>query len=294
MNAIVGLLHVLFALLICTAAAAQSGKKNPYMKGQGFKKNSNRLPWLNPKIKYARAGWLAEPGATWALGFKHDETALDENGGMRLHGTFKPGHRLGVYLGGGRYRIFPSGPVTYLDYGLAWKQLKAAENFNGRYTDDAGNTASEITGKGIFRENFALAHFNLNHVLTVGRFNFMQNTLGLNFDYRFMQRNEYEGGAPGIDMIAAPGAMRLNLHYKLGWGFRASKWLLVIPAVETPILNILPFEAFRSDYRYFNTRYRPLIFSVRFLFLRDAYTLDCPPVYGHPDDQQKEDSYRNF
>lgn len=283
---------VLFLLLFSLVSGfsfAQGGGKNPYMKHIGVNKTKAKVPnpWLDKKVKYARAGWFVEPGATLALGFKHEEE-LDG-----FAGTFKPGLRPAFYLGGGRYRIFRKGLITYLDYGLAWKQLKGGENFEGGFTTE-GSRPDQFTGKGIFKENYGTAMLNFNNVQTVGRRHFVQNTLGLNFDYRFMQRNSYEGTNGPFSVDAAPNAMNLQLHYKFGWGFKASTWLLVIPQVETPVLNILPFEKFRSTHTWFSTKYRPLIFSVRFMFLRDANKNECPPVYGHPDDQGKQDALEGF
>lgn len=252
------------------------------------KKKNNKVenPWLPKGPRYARAGWFGEAGGTIALGFKHEETELEG----RLQGTFKPGIIPAFYVGGGRYRLFKKGPIHYLDYGLAWKQLKGTEEFTGGYVEDDGSVSSTVFGEGIFKENYAVAHLNFNNVQTVGRFNFVQNTLGLNFDWRFMEKNSYEGGAPGINTTGVgPNTFGLQLHYKFGWGYKLNNYLFIIPQVETPIVNILKFENFKSTHLWFNTRYRPIIFSVRLLFLRDSNKVECPPVYGNPDDKAKQE-----
>ena len=74
--------------------------------------------------------------------------------------------------------------------------------------------------------------------------------------------------------------------------FKINERFFIIPAIETPILNIYNFEKFKSTWGIFNSRYRPLIFSVRFAWLRPVGRGDCPPVYASPDDKKAQENFQ--
>ena len=56
---------------------------------------------------------------------------------------------------------------------------------------------------------------------------------------------------------------------------KAEKGTFIIPSIEVPILNIQPFEDFKSTLPYFGSRYRPIIFSIKFMFLSKRKPDDC-------------------
>ena len=84
----------------------------------------------------------------------------------------------------------------------------------------------------------------------------------------------------------------LSLHYKFGYGIKLQNRLFIIPSIETPIINFKKWEKGKSTYGIFNSRYRPFLFSVRFLWLKPPGRGDCPPVYLNPDDKLRYE--RNY
>ena len=73
---------------------------------------------------------------------------------------------------------------------------------------------------------------------------------------------------------------------------------LVIPAIETPVFSVVPEDDGRfGALPWFSSEYRPLILSVRFLFLRYPKGFACPPAIKHNEfeggkgKQYKPDSY---
>ena len=299
--------YILFlaAALFLFPTLSEAQRRNPYMiqDKPRSKKDRDRTPWLDTKVRYARSGWFVEPGITYTLAkFKNETERYDLGGSLSYDRTVDPNGRFGLYIGGGRYRINKNAR-SYWDYGLALKMLNGRQLVEGAVVDATDNSVVTLDNEdGKFREVFALANLNYNHIIPIGQYYFIQNSLGINFDYRldFLSLSEqtYEdyqapGAALGLhdpDPAAVrPDNMRLQLHYKLGWGIKVNKWLMVIPTVETPILNIIKFEDFKSTHLHFNSRYRPLIGTVRFLFMRDSNKVECPPVYGNPDDKAKQD-----
>lgn len=219
--------------------------------GQYDRKNRDLIDLKNTR----HSGWLISPGLTYMIPFKPKaDDAPDVN----------PNGRLAIYLEAGKWHLFPGGGnvFNYFDYSLAYKRLSGSEEF--------GNT------KGIFKQNNVLGNFNINNIIQLSDYTFIQNSLGANLDYKFSEKYE-----PAVETTYSDNTKRLlfSLHYKFGFGIKVTKKLFVIPTLETPILNFREWEKGRSDYGIFNSRYRPLIFTVRFAWTMKPKKGDCPPVY---------------
>jgi len=210
---------------------------------------------LIEKNRWEEKGWHFAPGLTYTPSFKPKADSAPE---VDPHG------RLAVYLELGRWHLFPGGGnvFNYYDYSLAYKRLSGSEEF-------AGN-------KGIFKQNYVLANFNINNIIQLSDYMFIQNSLGLNLDYKISEKYE-SSGSPYLDNT---NKLLFSLHYKLGIGFKATQKLFVIPTLETPILNGMEWEKARSDYGVFSSRYRPVIFTVRLAFLMKSKRNSCPPKPG--------------
>lgn len=240
MNRSLKLIILLLALANCANVLAQYDRKH-----------RDLIDLKNVK----HSGWMLAPGLTYMVPFRlKADDAPDVN----------PNGRLAVYLEAGRWHLFPGGGnvFNYFDYSLAYKRLSGSEEFGGV--------------KGIFKQNYVLANFNINNVIQLSDYTFIQNSLGLNLDYKFSEQYDPELIVPTTDNTQP---LLFSLHYRLGFGIKATKNLFIIPTLETPILNGLEWENARSDYGIFNSRYRPLIFSVRFAWTRKPGKGDCPPVY---------------
>ncbi|MFT7155671.1 MAG: hypothetical protein ACI8Q1_000673 [Parvicella sp.] len=227
-------------LFTVTAASAQHKKQN---------RDLINLNMWKP------AGWHFAPGLTYTMPFKpKGDDAPDVN----------PNGRVALYAEVGRWRMFPGGGnlFNYFDYSLAYKRLSGAEKFEGN--------------KGIFKQNFLLANFNINNMIQLSDYTFIQNSLGANLDFKFLERYDNSGSPIGDNT----DRLLFSLHYKFGFGIKVSEKLFIIPSIETPILNIKEFERGRSDYGVFSSRYRPIIFSVRFAFLSKPDRGACPPKPG--------------
>jgi hypothetical protein len=205
-------------------------------------------------IEYSRwrnSGWHLAPGLTYMVPFKpkaDDAPEVDPNG------------RLAIYLEAGRWHLFPGGGniFNYFDYSLAYKRLSGSEKF--------------ADNKEIFKQNHLLGNFNINNVIQLTDYTFIQNSLGVNLDWKFAERAPTYG--------ANTQKLLFSLHYKLGFGIKATQKLFIIPTLETPILNLKQWEKARSDYGMFTSRYRPVIFTVRFAWLIKPNKNSCPPVPG--------------
>ena len=77
----------------------------------------------------------------------------------------------------------------------------------------------------------------------------------------------------------------------MGYGIKISKTLFVIPTVETPLINVKKWEDGKSTYGIFDSRYRPFLFKLRFIWLKNLGKGDCPPVPTNPDDEINKRNY---
>lgn len=216
--------------------------------------------------QYKMNGWYWGPGLTYPLSIplNHSKTFTDPLDNP-FDVSFKPSGKIGIYLEGGRYRILQySYLFKYLDYGLAYKWLRGQEGFS----------YSGGSGTGMFSDHFLLAHVNLNNVINITNNSFLQNSIGLNADYALL-KSRSSGFGTGEEF---PEPFVGQLHYKIGYGFKMNDRLMVIPSLEIPLINLYPFEFPKSTLSYHNSRYHPLLLSVRFLFLRPT-GVECPPVY---------------
>ena len=241
--------------------------------GGGYDRKN--LPLVDFGGRYKMSGWMIEPGLTWDMcRFRNPEEQYNDQ-------TIKvnPGGKLGAYLGVGRYNIFYKGGyiINYMDYSLAYKMLRGKEKITG---------AVEAEGK--YSHNFLLGNFNINNIIQLSDRMFIQNSLGANIDWRFITRQEHSGPNASTN----PSAIVGNLHYKFGFGFKINQRFFVIPSVETPILNVYPFEKFKSTWGIFNSRYRPLIFTVKLLWLRPVGKGDCPPVHTNDGDRKAQENFQ--
>ena len=86
--------------------------------------------------------------------------------------------------------------------------------------------------------------------------------------------------------------LNFSIHLKIGYGIKFSKTLFIIPTIETPIINLKKWEQGQSTFGIFNSRYRPIILKVRFIWLKKLGKSDCPPVYTNPEDDARNE--RNY
>lgn len=185
---------------------------------------------------------------------------------------YKRRGRMGVLFEAGAYYIFENGGniFNYLDYGLGFKRL-------------AGSQFINVREKSIFKQNYLSGNVNLNNIWQLSDKKFLQSSIGANMDLRVSQ---FEEPKPlNTDQLI------FSFHLKVGYGIKISKTLFVIPTVETPLINVKKWEDGKSTYGIFDSRYRPFLFKLRFIWLKNLGKGDCPPVPTNPDDEINKRNY---
>jgi hypothetical protein len=258
--------------LVITSANVHAQHNNRY-----GKKHADLWP---DELNYKLSGWYLSPGFT-RMASKYiviqDKNRPSPDGSSNYELTLAPKSKFGLYFEAGRYKIFKWGTLfKYMDYGIAYKSLRGTDTFSGVQRASDNTLLSQGGGTGTYGEHFIDLNINFNNIIQLSSYNFIQNSLGINADYAFIDNYSPSGAIPGLDM-GYPGKLIAQLHYKFGFGFKLSN-MMIIPSVETPILNAWPFQWDKSTLSYFYSKQRPLVFSVRFLFFNKKGLAKCIPV----------------
>ncbi len=236
-------------------------------------------------------GWHFAPGLDYTLTrFKNKEETLFERNDTIYNATFDPGGKFGWYFEVGRYHLFkyPGLLFQYFDYSIAYKAIKGTEKYEGEMkTESTASTLASTSGDGIFRHKYLLGNINFNNIKQLGNYSFLQNSIGLNIDFRFSDKRSYDGSTFGHNQ-ADPKKLLAQLHYKIGFGYKLTEKFFIIPTLETPILNLFEWDKFKSTDPMFSSRYRPIILTIRIGWLSKPKPGDCltPDVPGERDKQK--------
>lgn len=263
----------------------QELKGGRYEQGRSSRRSSatrlkmNKTDVFPLERTYLLGGPSIAPGITYTFPGKESSGSLLRNDTNYTYEA-DPGGKIGLYFEVSWFHSFAD-PVFfhYIDFGLSYKQFKGEEKLTAEVTDEAGQLST--TGfNNTFRDQFLSAHFNATHHYHFSRYGFVNNSIGINVDYNLS--SDREGfPLPGKE-DQFPEELYTQLHYKLGIGWKAAPQLLIIPSIETPILNVYPFDDLKSTLPYFSSRYRPFIISIRFLFIRKDLENCNVPNYDGP------------
>lgn len=268
---------LLVAVLLCLSASAWAQYRE--------------LMPIVDKNEYQSKGWFFAPGITLMAPTDADRipTRVIKPTGVLdtlYSGVFNARSRVGLYLEGGRHHFTDKFIGLHAwDYGVHVKMLRGREDFEGRVKVDTSLLAVNNMGK--FSQTFAGAFINASNILRLNNAWHVQNSLGLNADFRVLSRINYQGPTTGM-LQQYPNWMLFQLHYKLGFCWKADPGLYFMPSIETPILSLYPFDDGKSTMQYFSTRYRPLIISVRVMFLDRRKGRSCENQPGKMSDIDKE------
>ena len=206
------------------------------------------------------------PGLTYMLPHEIPNILTNSNSEINANG------RLAYIIEAGAYRIFKKGGYifNYLDYGIGYKKLSGSEQIN--------------ENKSIFKQRFLTGSFNLNNIWQLSDRKFIQTSIGSNMDFKL-----FEEGSPSPNNT---DKLTLAFHLKVGYGLKVKKTLFIIPTMESPFLTLMKWEQGKSTYGIFNSKYRPVIFKVKFIWLKKLGKGKCPEALTSPEDKARYE--RNY
>ena len=226
-----------------------------------------KLPLMTFDGTYKMQHFYISPGLTYMLPNEVEKLGGNNNDSINARG------RIGFMLEAGAYYIFQNGGniFNYMDYGLGYKKLSGSEIANSQ-------------DKAIFKQHYLSLNYNLNNVYQLADTRFLQSSIGLNTDYKLFEKD-----SPSPENT---DRLLFSMHLKIGYGMKFQNRLFIIPSIETPIVNFKKWDNGKSTYGIFNSRYRPLLFKIRILWLKRPSRGECPPVYLNPEDKARYE--RNY
>lgn len=235
--------------------------------------------------RFEKTGWYFGPGVNYPL----NVASIKEAEGTKIgDSTFvtnsNPSGQLGLFAEFGRYHLIENLYFfRYWNYGVNYRWVHGKEGFENTLKAPTGDTPLG-TGENAFSDHFLNAHIEISGVNKLSDKTFLQHTLGGQVGYALLAKRTYATNLPGLEQ-KTQNRLHSYLYYRLGWGARVSKKLIVVPSVEVPLLNAYTFNTGRYDMPYFNSHYWPITFSIRFFLCRPYRMKSCPPVdaIGLPD-----------
>jgi hypothetical protein len=229
------------------------------------------------KRLFKQTFWYFGPGITYAFsGFKQKETDLGTSGGGSLFSVHKGRGKLGGFGEIGRYRMINNSYIfRYFNYGISWRWIQGSETYNNelRVGDVHSITGS---GKSSFSDHFLNAQIEIHNVIYLNDYRFIDNGFGIHGGYALLSnRADANPSATATQQFADP--ITAYFYYRIGYGLKVSKKLIILPSLEIPLLTLWQFTG-RWDLPYFNSHYWPLTLSLRFIPFRKRPWDDCPPV----------------
>lgn len=185
--------------------------------------------------------------------------------------------QLGPFLEIGKFRMNGKRVINYMDYGLSYKWFRGGENFS-QSSKINDIEVSNFKTRGSFSDHAISGNFNIGHRFDKNEKTFFVNGIGLNLDYLLITSRGTSGVMPNHEQKFVSSLIG-EMHYFFGIGFQTGKRLIIMPTIETPILALYPFNHIVSTHNYFNTRHRPVLIKIRFMFLKKGST-SCPAVYN--------------
>ena len=228
-------------------------------------------------------GWFFGIGGTYMVAYPkrtYQSTYSDTSNNItQLDYTGDPKGKFGLFAEVGKFRMNGKRVINYMDYALAYKWLRGGEDYTLETTYN-GTALPPAETEGSFGDHLLSANLRVGHRFDNSDKKFMVNGLGLNLDYHLIKGRSATPQVPlNADYTDGPNSILGELHYFFAMGFKTEGRLIIMPMIETPILALWPFNHIVSTHSYFNGRFRPILFRIRFMFLsKDSKS--CPKVFN--------------
>lgn len=231
-------------------------------KGYKISKNNKNRPEAFPSpYSFRPTGWIFDGGITGTFGQQPEENLF-----LGSESEYKFPISPFVKLTAGRYFILKKGHkiVKYADASFGYK---------GLWNRQENTLTSPVMAPESYVQS-NLAHYitlngHLNNVISFNNATFLQNTIGVNLDYRIAEYVQEARGSKSPDEFVA------QIHYSLGLGIMTDNDLAIIPYIEIPVFNVTPSQARFNRLDYFNSSYQTIVVGVKVALFRFGQK-ECP------------------
>jgi hypothetical protein len=285
-----------FFLVGTTVSAQQGSYKNKTKKSQFY--GNQRLH--QPLFK-----WVTGPhqrhGIQLSFGPTYTFTRMNPVAGeVPLNGDspFSYSHeaksRIGIFAEIGMVHITkrPRKFIQYYDWAIGYKHIGGGELFeSGLYNRDT--LIGNLAGEGEFYNGYLYGRFTAHNVFQINPYTFLDNGLGINLDYAMVGMNKSYEGAHLPQTQQFQGNLLGQLHYDIGFGFKPKEGFFIIPGVQLPLLTAYEWNRGTPSIHWFSSKYYPVLFKVKFVWLFRKDPNRCPPVETNEEDRKRANEYMN-
>jgi hypothetical protein len=193
---------------------------------------------------------------------------------------------------------------SYHDGGIGFKYLGGKETTEITNYDPTGTLIiSKQFGEGMdaidktkgFYNGYLSAQYTAHKNYYFGEKYFIDNGIGINFDYRIVNgTRDYSGtstvGLPGVPDQHFHQPFVAQLHYDLGLGYKIRRGSYLVPTISLPILGIAEFHGGNPALKWFSSNYYPVYFKLKYIkLLPKKKTNGCNT--GSEDDRKRNKEY---
>lgn len=272
---------VLFIGLFSFTSYAQFGsdfeKRNSRKeKKDVFGTNRRDAIYSHSNSQYRPHGLHVDLGLTYMAGNNAD----DEGKPYELTPTGLPGY----YLEGGMQHLYKKKKkiIHYFDWGLGVKHFGGQEKYE----------LDTLKTRGSFNFGSAFLRADAHNVIQLNRYRFIDQSLGFNVDYRIYGGKDKQAEGDYLSPLPSDNENKLvaQLHYSIGFGLKLKDGLFVVPTFQTPVLTVAQWNGFNPSHKWFNSRYQPLIFTVKLAWLFPKK--GCPKVFDNGEGKNQSDQFQ--
>ena len=218
-------------------------------------------------------GLQIEGGVTY-LRTKDNERVYLDNNGRPIDYLVDPNGLPGVFFDIGTAHFPTNEPrlnllwkriISYYDWGIGFKLFGGGESTDVNYYLPNGNLINSTEGSGSFYNGYATGRFTIHNNYYFSKKFYLDNGLGINFDYRVLSGNETYNNFYVAQK--SHNAFVAQLHYDVGLGIKIKRGAYLIPGIQLPILGMAEWNGFKPSLDWFSSNYRPILFKIKYIYL---------------------------
>ena len=247
--------------------------------------NRNTFP-LSREFK--KSGFSISPLATVSFGNKSDLKLFENETGFQWEhvevgrGTWNGGIELGWFKTFEGYQV-----GDYFEGALSYRRFSGVHYLEETNVEvPTGSTLLAFKEyENAWRFETITAAVRLIDIAFQKPNSFFTWGVGVNYDYVIANRS---GTDYPIDFLSDKNnpfdnKHAFRAHFQVGYGFKMSKHLFLVPTVETPLLTVLPTSTLNPSIQFLDVNYQPIIIGIKFMILRkDPVNCNAPQLKNMP------------
>lgn len=190
-------------------------------------------------------------------------------------GKFSYGFELGMYQTFKKAIL-----IDYIEGGVTYRRFEGKGEHDG--TLQTSDTTSRFSSNNTFSYTQIGGVFRAVRADQLGRYTFLNTAIGVNAGYRLSHETESSTLYPNA-YENEPKELFTQAHFQIGLGIRLTELVLFIPSIEVPFMNLTPFEPLDPRFDAIGNKRHPVLFSLKFMFLKkDPMNCNAPTYEGIP------------